>query len=445
MSLTEILLVVLIVLSAVGFLLLHRLASRRPKPDLDPLLARLEAFEKGQERSERAMRDELSRNREESQAQGRSLREEMTGGLKSFNDSMIKQLAELVRIEGQQLEGFSGQIDKLKEGVEARLVRIQDDNARKLEDMRRTVDEKLEDTLGRRFRESFSGVQELLERVTKGIGEMQTLAGGVGDLKRVLTNVKTRGTWGEVQLGNILEQFLTVDQYEMNVATKPGSDEVVEFAVKLPGRDSAEGEVMWLPIDAKFPKEDYEKLVEAADRADAAAAEEAARRLEARIKIEAKAIRDKYLEPPHTTDFAILFLPTEGLYAEILRRPGLADALQRDFRVTIAGPTTIAAILTSLQMGFRTLQIEKRSSEVWNVLRAVKTEFGKFGDVMKKVQKKLGEAGKVIESAQIRTRVMDRKLRDVEGLPPGEAQALLGAGDEPEENVDPEEPAEEKN
>jgi DNA recombination protein RmuC len=343
---------------------------------------------------------------------------------------VIRQIAELVVVEKQQLEGFSGQVEGLKGTVESRLSKIQDDNARRLEEMRRTVDEKLEDTLGRRFRESFSGVQELLERVTKGIGEMQILASGVGDLKRVLTNVKARGTWGEVQLGNILEQFLTADQYEKNVATRPGSAEVVEYAVKLPGRDDMEGRVVWLPIDAKFPKEDYERLVEAAERADAAAVDESSRRLDVRIKAEAKNIRDKYIEPPHTTDFGILFLPTEGLYAEVLRRPGLADALQRDFRVTVAGPTTIAAILTSLQMGFRTLQIEKRSSEVWNVLRAVKTEFGKFGDVLGKVQKKLEEAGNVIDAAHRRTRAMDRKLRDVEGLPPAEAQALLGAGEE---------------
>ena len=436
MSLTEILLVVLIVFAAVGFILLYRLAARRPEPDLDPLLARLEAFEKGQERGERALRDELSRNREESLAQGRSLREEMTGGLKGFNDSMIKQLAELVVIEKQQLEGFSGQIENLKGAVEDRLVRIQEDNAKRLDEMRRTVDEKLEDTLGRRLRESFGSVQESLDRVSKGLGEMQSLASGVGDLKRVLTNVKTRGTWGEVQLGNILEQFLTADQYEKNVATKQGSAEVVEFAVKLPGRDEMDGRVVWLPIDAKFPKEDYERLIEAADRADAAAVDEAARKLEARIKLEAKTIRDKYLDPPQTTDFAILFLPTEGLYAEILRRPGLADAIQRDFRVSLAGPTTIAALLTSLQMGFRTLQIEKRSSEVWNVLRAVKTEFGKFGDVLGKVQKKIEDAGKVIEDAHKRTRVMGRKLRDMEGLPPSEAQALLGPGDEPAEAVE---------
>jgi DNA recombination protein RmuC len=431
MSLTVILIVVLIALTAGGFLLLLLKAGRQAGPDFSPLEARIDGLAKGQERGERALRDELARNRTETSDQGRSLREEMTGSFKGFNDSVLQQLVGLVALEKQQLEGFSGQIENLKGSVEARLIQIQDDNAKRLEEMRRTVDEKLEGTLERRLRDSFSNVQESLDRVSKGLGEMQTLANGVGDLKRVLTNVKARGTWGEVQLGNILEQFLTADQYEKNVATRPGSPEIVEYAVRLPGRDNADGEAMWLPIDAKFPKEDYERLVDAAERSDPQAVEEAARSLETRIKTEARNIRDKYIDPPHTTDFGILFLPTEGLYAEVLRRPGLADTLQRDFRVSVAGPTTIAAILTSLQMGFRTLQIEKRSSEVWNVLRAVKTEFGKFEEVIVKVQKKLQEAGNVIEAAQRRTRAMDRKLRDVEGLPPGEARDLLGAGEEP--------------
>lgn len=440
MSLTLILIIVLLVLSAAGFIILFLRFGRRPESDMGPLGARLESLEKGQDRGERILREELSRSREEAHGQGRSLREEMTGSFKGFNDSILRQLAELVILEQKQLEGFSGQIDKLKGSVEARLIQIQDDNAKRLEEMRRTVDEKLEGTLERRLRESFCNVQESLDRVSKGLGEMQTLANGVGDLKRVLTNVKARGTWGEVQLGNILAQFLTAEQYEKNVAIRPGSDERVEYAVKLPGRDDMEGQVVWLPIDAKFPKEDYERLCEAAERADPQAAEEAARALETRIKAEAKTIRDKYIDPPHTTDFGILFLPTEGLYAEVLRRPGLADSLQRDFRVIAAGPTTVAAILNSLQMGFRTLQIQKRSSEVWNVLRAVKTEFGRFEDVIKKVQKKLQEAGNVIEAAQQRTRAMDRKLRDVEGLPPEEARDLLGVGEEPaaEEGADEE-------
>jgi DNA recombination protein RmuC len=253
---------------------------------------------------------------------------------------------------------------------------------------------------------------------------MQALAIGVGDLKKVLTNVKTRGTWGEIQLGNLLEQILTTEQYASNVQTKQNSSERVEFAIKLPGRDG-DGNAVWLPIDAKFPKEDYERLMEAAERADATGVEEAAKQLEARIKLDAKNIRDKYLDPPNTTDFGILYLPTEGLYCEVLRRPGLTEFLQREFRVNVAGPTTLWAILNALQMGFRTLSIQKRSSEVWTLLGAVKTEFGKFGDVIKKVQKKIQEAGNAIDSAASKTKTIQRKLKDVQELPAGDAAKLL--------------------
>jgi DNA recombination protein RmuC len=307
-----------------------------------------------------------------------------------------------------------------------------------LEQMRKTVDEKLQGTLERRLGESFKLVSERLEVVHQGLGEMQKLASGVGDLKKVLTNVKSRGTWGEMQLGNLLEQVLTSEQYACNVATRPGSNERVEFAIRLPGRGNASGAPVWLPIDAKFPKEDYERLVEAAEHADAAALELAATQLENRIKLEAKSIRDKYVEPPHTTDFAILYLPVEGLYAEVLRRPGLLDVLQRDFRITIAGPTVLTALLNSLQMGFRTLAIEKRSSEVWQVLAAIKTEFGKFGEVIGRVQKKLQEASNVIDSAATRTRAIERQLRAVgESSTPGSlvngaTPELLPLDDEPE-------------
>jgi DNA recombination protein RmuC len=253
---------------------------------------------------------------------------------------------------------------------------------------------------------------------------MQALAIGVGDLKKVLTNVKTRGTWGEIQLGNLLEQILTADQYAQNVQTKQNSSERVEFAIKLPGRDG-EGNPVWLPIDAKFPKEDYERLMEAAERADAAAVEEASKQLETRIKLDAKNIRDKYLDPPNTTDFGILFLPTEGLYAEVLRRPGLMEILQREFRVVIASPSTLWAYLNSLQMGFRTLAIQKRSSEVWTLLGAVKTEFGKFGEVIEKVQKKIQEAGNAIDSAASKTKTIQRKLKDVQELPTTDAAKLI--------------------
>ncbi|HXZ07355.1 MAG TPA: DNA recombination protein RmuC, partial [Paraburkholderia sp.] len=289
--------------------------------------------------------------------------------------------------------------------------------------------EKLHATLEQRLGESFKQVSDRLEQVHRGLGEMQTLAAGVGDLKKVLTNVKTRGTWGEMQLEALLEQLLTADQYAKNVATIPRSGDRVEFAIKLPGRqDSGDGAALpvWLPIDAKFPREDYERLLEAQDRADPVAVEEASRALEARIRAEARTIAEKYVSPPHTTDFALLFLPTEGLYAEILRRPGLTDLLQRDYRVTIAGPTTLTALLNSLQMGFRTLAIEKRSSEVWQVLGAVKTEFGKFGDVLAKTKSQLETVTRSIEQAEVRTRAMNRKLRDVEALPGEQATGLLG-------------------
>ena len=258
---------------------------------------------------------------------------------------------------------------------------------------------------------------------------MQNLASGVGDLKRVLMNVKTRGTWGEVQLGAILEQMLTPDQYARNVATKAGSGDRVEYAVRLPGRDAAD-QVVWLPIDAKFPQEDYQRLLEAQEQANPVRADEAGKQLELRVKAEAKSIREKYLDPPRTTDFAILFLPIEGLYAEVLRRPGVADALQRDSRVTIAGPTTLAAILNSLQMGFRTLAIEKRSSEVWTLLGAVKTEFGRFGEILEKTQKKLQEASNTIEAATMKSRTIERRLRSVQELPSPEARNLLGGADD---------------
>jgi DNA recombination protein RmuC len=317
------------------------------------------------------------------------------------------------------------QLGELKTAVEVKLSQIQQDNAAKLEQMRQTVDEKLQGTLEKRLGESFKIVSERLEQVHKGLGEMQTLAIGVGDLKKVLTNVKTRGTWGEMQLASLLEQVLTPDQFARNVATRPGSAERVEFAIRLPGRDPQQEKPVWLPIDAKFPKEDYERLVAASEIADAAALEAAAGQLEARVRQEARNIRDKYLEPPHTTDFAILYLPVEGLYAEVLRRPGLVDTLQRDFRVTVAGPTVLAALLNSLQMGFRTLAIEQRSSEVWSVLGAVKTEFGKFGEVIDKVQKKLLEASNVMDTAAVRSRAIEKKLRDVQELQTNEAPLLL--------------------
>jgi DNA recombination protein RmuC len=403
--------------------------------DLSSVFNRLDVLEKGNERTERAVKDEIARQREEIAGQSRALREELGASLKHAGDSTINSLGEIGKAQRGQLETFSGQLNKLIESnekklgelrstVETKLAQIQTDNAAKLEEMRRTVDEKLQGTLEKRLGESFKLVSDRLEQVHKGLGEMQALAIGVGDLKKVLTNVKTRGTWGEIQLGNLLEQVLTADQYAQNVQTKQNSSERVEFAIKLPGRDG-DGNPVWLPIDAKFPKEDYERLMEAAERADAAGVEEASKQLEARIKLDAKNIRDKYLDPPNTTDFGILFLPTEGLYSEVLRRPGLMEVLQREFRVVIASPTTLWAYLNSLQMGFRTLAIQKRSSEVWTLLGAVKTEFGKFGEVIEKVQKKIQEAGNAIDSAASKTKTIQRKLKDVQELPVTDAAKLL--------------------
>ena len=326
-------------------------------------------------------------------------------------------LAELAQRNDQRLEA-------IRASVEQRLDTLRTENAAKLEQMRSTVDEKLQKTLEERLGASFKQVSDRLEQVHKGLGEMQTLAIGVGDLKRVLTNVKSRGTWGEVQLGNLLADLLAPSQYAQNVATRPGSAERVEFAVRFPGRGEA-GTACWLPIDAKFPLEDWQRLQEAVERADVAAVDAARRSLDAFFKAQAKTIRDKYVEPPHTTDFAILFVPTEGLFAEAVARPGLADALQRDFRVTLAGPTTLAAMLNSLQLGFRTLAIEKRSTEVWRVLGAVKTEFGRFGDLLAKTREKLDAVGKTLDDAGRKSTTIARKLRDVEALPEAEADKLL--------------------
>ncbi len=439
-------LIALLVGGLLGFVfgwLYGRARSGNQAVDFAPLLNRLDVLEKGNERTERAVKDEITRQREEAATQARALREELGAALKSVGDSTVNSLGEIGKAQRGQLETFSGQLAKLIESnekklselrtvVETKLTQIQTDNAAKLEEMRKTVDEKLQGTLEKRLGESFKQVSDRLEQVHKGLGEMQALATGVGDLKKVLTNVKTRGTWGEIQLGNLLEQVLTAEQYAQNVATKPGSAERVEFAVKLPGQDG-DGNAVWLPIDAKFPKEDYERLMEAADRADAVGVEEAAKQLEARIKLDAKNIRDKYLDPPNTTDFGILFLPTEGLYAEVLRRPGLTEFLQREFRVVVTSPNTLWAYLNSLQMGFRTLAIQKRSSEVWTLLGAVKTEFGKFGDVIEKVQKKIQEAGNAIDSAASKTKTIQRKLKTVQELPASDAAKLIPLElDEPE-------------
>jgi DNA recombination protein RmuC len=336
----------------------------------------------------------------------------------------VKRLAQLLQQQVADLAtNVQRNLGEVRSTLEGRLQSLQQGNEAKLEQMRATVEEKLQTTLEARLGESFRLVSERLEQVHRGLGEMQTLATGVGDLKRVLTNVKSRGTFGEVQLAALLEQVLTPEQYATNIATRPGSNERVEFAIRMPGRE--EGAPLWLPIDAKFPSEDYERLLAAHDAVDAAGIETAGRALEARIRNEAKTLREKYVEPPHTTDFGILFLPTEGLFAEVLRRPGLTEALNRDLRVVIAGPTTLFAMLNSLQMGFRTLALEKRSAEVWQVLGAVKTEFGKFGDVLATLKRQLASASTTIEQAETRTRQMGKALKTVESLPVEQAAKLL--------------------
>lgn len=360
---------------------------------------------------------QLEGMRQQIQLNSQGSREEQARALKRFSDTLNGALANLTESNAQRML-------EVRATLEHKIRDLQADNAKRLEEMRQTVDEKLHATLETRLTESFRQVSDRLEKVHQGLGEMQQLAVGVGDLKRVLVNVKTRGTWGEVQLEMLLEQVLTVDQYAKNVETVRGSNARVEFAIKLPGVVDG-GPPLWLPIDAKFPKEQYERLLEAADQGDADGVARAGAELERAVRGEAKTICDKYVAPPQTTDFAILFLPTEGLYAEVVRRPGLMDDLQRTWRVVVAGPSTLAAILSSLQMGFRTLAVEKRSSEVWQLLGAVKTEFGKFGDVLAKTKEQIDRASTTLGTAAVRTRAIERKLRDVESLPDTSSAQLL--------------------
>lgn len=397
--------------------------------------AQLEAFSGQIASLTKTSGEKLDGIRTESATGAKQLREEVIAALKGITEATTKTMGELANVQKAQLEAMSSAIAKLSDSnekkleavrvtVEGKLQSMQIDNAKQLDQMRQTVDEKLQGTLEKRLGESFKQVSERLELVHKGLGEMQTLATGVGDLKKVLTNVKTRGTWGEVQLGALLEQVLNPDQFATNVATKDDGERV-EFAIKLPGQGADKDETVWLPIDAKFPVEDYQRLIEAQERADVDAVEVAGKQLENRVKACAWDICGKYLNPPKTTDFGILFLPIEGLFAEVIRRTGLTEVIQRECRVVIAGPTTLWSILSSLQMGFRTLAIQKRSSEVWNLLAAVKTEWTKYGDVLDAVQKKLHQASDTIEKAKVRSRAVGRKLKDVQELPVGEATVLL--------------------
>jgi DNA recombination protein RmuC len=399
--------------------LLLLLLLRRPSGNNDAaaqaLQQSLQSMHEKLERIERELRTEITES-------SRGGRQELTQNLALFQQSQVQQLTLMQKSIGDTLN--------------QQLQQLQKSNADKLDEMRRTVDEKLQTTLEKRLSESFKQVAERLEQVHNGLGQMQKLADGVGSLQRVLTNVKTRGMFGEVQLEALLEQVLTIEQYAKQVETKPRSNQRVDFAIRFPGRGGADGEPVWLPIDAKFPREDYERLLDAQDRADGVAAEIAAKALEVRIRTEAKSIAESYLAPPHTTDFAILFLPTEGLYAEVLRRPGLMDTLQRDYRVTLAGPTTLLAMLNSLHMGFRTLALEQQASEVWKVLGAVKTEFERYGDWVEKVREQVQKAADTLDRADTRSRQMRRALKNVEALPEGEAQALLPKFDDALDDTD---------
>ena len=391
-------------------LVLWRRSGLKDNPEAQAaLVLSLQSLQEKLERMERELRHDIGEA-------SRGGRQEMTQSLGTFQQSQVQQLTLMQK--------------SISDTLNQQLQQLQRSNAEKLDEMRRTVDEKLQTTLEKRLSESFKQVAERLEQVHNGLGQMQKLADGVGSLQRVLTNVKTRGMFGEVQLEALLEQVLTVEQYAKQVETKPRSNQRVDFAIRFPGRGGIDGDPVWLPIDAKFPRDDYERLLDAHDRADAVAAELAAKALEVRIRTEAKSIAESYLAPPHTTDFAILFLPVEGLYAEVLRRPGLMDSLQRDYRVTLAGPTTLLAMLNSLHMGFRTLALEQQASEVWKVLGAVKTEFERYGDWVEKVREQVQKAADTLDREDTRSRQMRRALKNVEALPEGEAQALLPKLDE---------------
>lgn len=416
------------------------------------------------------MRDEFGRSRDESHRSLKENREELNNSFKILGDSLTKNVSELSSSQKNQFETFSGQfalnvkefndlqkqkfdelinrqegirrdtgekLKEIRETVEGKLKSMQEDNNRKLEEMRKTVDEKLQESVEKRFNESFKMISDRLEQVHKGLGEMQSLASGVGDLKKVLTNVKTRGSLGEIQLGAILEQIFSPEQYERNAMVKEASQERVEYVIKLPGK-SEDNRSLLLPIDSKFPTEDYQRLVEVyenVEKFNPKEIEQISKQFENSVKKNAKDIRDKYINPPVTTDFAIMFVPTESLYAEILRRTGLFETLQREFKITVVGPTNLVAFLNSLQMGFRTLAIERRSSEVWEILGAVKTEFGNFGLILEKTKKKLHEAANVIDKAEVRTRAIERKLRSVQQLPQEQSISLLGEAIEIEEDI----------
>ena len=441
----EILLFILLFLAIVNILLTIIKKRNDNSKDLNVKLIQLDS---SLSRMDPLVRDEFSRNREESQRSFKENREELNNSFKLLGDTLTKTVAELSNAQKGQFELFSNRqeqirkaseenLKEIRETVELKLRTLQEENSKKLEEMRKVVDEKLQETVEKRFNESFKLISERLEQVHKGLGEMQSLASGVGDLKKVLTNVKTRGNLGEIQLGAILEQILSPEQYDQNATVKEGSQERVEYVVKLPGKNN-DDKALLLPIDSKFPNEDYQRLLDAYENRtnlDPRDMEAIIKQFENSVKKNAKDIRDKYINPPVTTDFAIMFVPTEGLYAEILRRTGLFETLQRDYKITVVGPTNLVAFLSSLQMGFKTLAIEKRSSEVWEILGAVKTQFGSFGDVLEKTKKKLQQAANVIDQAGVRSRAIERKLRTVQELPQEQTLELLGEAIEIEEDT----------
>lgn len=440
-----VLIILLIVLALINIFLTLRKGENIRDEELEERLIKMDA---DLSRMDPLIRDEFGRSREENLRAAKENRAEQRLSLKSFEDSFMhhakdfnsfqkEKFETLITRQERMKQDVEGKLKEIRDTVEGKLNSIREDNSRKLEEMRRTVEEKLQETVEKRFNESFKLISERLEEVHKGLGEMQSLASGVGDLKKVLTNVKTRGNLGEIQLGMILEQILSPEQYEQNAIVKEGSQERVEYVIKLPNRNDEEKSLL-LPIDSKFPNEDYQRLIEAYERATDLSPKELetiAKQFEASIKKNAKNIREKYIRPPLTTDFAIMFVPTEGLYAEILRRTGLFECLQREFKITVVGPTNLVAFLSSLQMGFKTLAIEKRSSEVWEILGAVKTEFGRFGTILEKTKKKLQEATNVIDRAGVRSRAIERKLRAVQALPQEESVAVLGEAIEPEEEA----------
>jgi len=404
-----ILIAAIIVLLFAGFVLIFWRIGRN-EVDIAPLISKIDSLNDAQERTDRSVRDEIARLRTEAQTQGQQERTELSQLLKSFDDSVQTRLSELTLSTEKKIEAVRQIIDE-------KIKQLQDDNTRQLDRIRETVDEKLQGTLEKRLGESFKQVSERLELVHQGLGDMRNLAAGVGDLKKVLTNVKARGTWGEVQLGALLEEILSPEQYLKNVRIKENTSDFVEFAIKLPGQSDFPEDSVLIPVDAKFPVEDYQRLLDAQERADAASADDAIRQLEASVKKAAKDISQKYLAPPKTTDFGIMFLPSEGLYAEVIRRTTLISVLQREYHIVVSGPSTFAAFLNSLQMGFRTLAIQKRSGEVWKVLGEVKIAFGRFGDSLDAVRKKLEQAASSVEDAQKKTRTLSGKLKAVEAMP----------------------------